>query len=340
MSDNRFNIVRTDAEIECPVLDKALRDMGAELVLIPDSTSEETFVTAMADADLLLMCYRPITAEVLQAAPRLRGIVKYGVGIDAIDLACARKLGIPVANIPDYANETVAEGAFCLLLALAKKLVALDRVMQRDAWAWPQPQWMGLDIAGKTLGLVGYGQIGQRMARMASGFRVRVIAYDPAIDASSMQAAGVERYADLPPLLAEADFVSLHCVLTPETRHLIGASELIRMKSTALLVNSSRGALVDELALVEALKQQQIAGAALDVFSQEPLDQLEHPLRDLYTMDNVILSPHMTFYTREAMDRLEADTLARCKELMNGQSVLVKSKDPRLQLQTRGVRFE
>jgi D-3-phosphoglycerate dehydrogenase len=145
--------------------------------------------------------------------------------------------------------------------------------------------------------------------------------------------------ADLRGMLAESDFVSIHCVLNAETRHLIGEPELRAMKPTAFLVNVSRGAIVDESALLMALTEKRIAGAALDVYSQEPLSRQGHPLSALYEMDNVILSPHLTFYTQEAMARLEADTLERCREVLDGRPVTVRSHDPRLRAQTRGVRF-
>jgi D-3-phosphoglycerate dehydrogenase len=140
-------------------------------------------------------------------------------------------------------------------------------------------------------------------------------------------------------MLKQCDFVSVHCVLNDSTHHLIGADELACMKSTAILVNVSRGAIVDEMALVQALKNRSIAGAALDVYSQEPLNQTDHPMRTLFGMDNVILSPHLTFYTKEAMKRLEDETFARCMEVLDGHSVTIKSKDPRLTAQESGVVF-
>ena len=173
-------IVRTNSELECPLIDAELRKSGAELVLLPDGVAETELAHQVSDADLVLMCYTPITSAVIAAASRLKGIVKYGVGIDAIDIAAARERRIPVVNIPEYAEETVAEGAFCLMLALAKKLVTLDRAMQGAGWLWPKSPWLGLDMAEKTVGLVGVGRIGRSMARMAgAGFRARVVGYDP-----------------------------------------------------------------------------------------------------------------------------------------------------------------
>lgn len=328
-----MKIVRCDRELELPLVDTTLRSWGHDLLLLPDGVSEEELCSALSDCDLLLMCYTPITATAIAAAPHLKGIVKYGVGIDAIDIPAAHARGIAVVNIPAYAEETVAEGAFAMLIALAKRLPALRQAMGRDGWAWPTREWLASDIAGKTVGLVGCGRIGASMARMAgAGFRARVVGYDPGKSAEEMRAIGIEKHEDLHAMLAECDFVSLHVALSEATRHLIGAAELAAMKPTAYLINSARGALVDELALLEALKKGRLAGAGLDVFSQEPLNRHDHPLRDLYGMENVILSPHLTFYTTEAMERLEMETLERCEEIIDGQPVTILSKDPRLQL--------
>lgn len=333
-------IVRTDAELECPIIDSELREAGHDLVLLPDGVSEDDLIRAVGHADLLLMCYTPVTARVIEAAGRLKAIVKYGVGIDAIDIAAASTHGVPVVNIPEYAEQTVAEGAFALMIALAKKLIPLDRAMHEAGWVWPSAPWRASDIAGKTVGLVGCGRIGRSMARMAgAGFGARVIGYDPYAGDDAMKAAGIEPVAGLGELMARSDFVTVHCVLNDQTRHLVGRAEIAAMKPTAFLVNVSRGALVDEPALLEALKAGRIAGAGLDVFSREPLSLQGHPLSELFGMDNVILSPHLTFFTNEAMERLERETLERCFEALEGRPVLVKSHDPRLRAQTRGVRF-
>ncbi|MGB3315333.1 MAG: C-terminal binding protein [Albidovulum sp.] len=334
-----MKIVRTDSELETPLLDTELVKRG-DLVLLPDGVTEDRLAAELADADLLLMCYTPVTEQVIASATRLKGIVKYGVGIDAIDIPAAIRRGIPVVNIPEYAEETVAEGAFTLMIALAKKLVPLDREMQAKGWAWPTARWMGGDIAGKTVGIVGLGKIGRSFARMAGqGFRARVISYTPGMSTDDMAAFGVEKVDDLHEMLAQSDFVSLHCTLNATTRHIIGASELAAMKSTAFLINSSRGALVDEAALVAALTGGQIAGAGLDVFSAEPLSLSGHPMSPLFTLPNVLMLPHLTFYTAEAMERLDREVLDRCDEVLSGRPVLVKSHDPRLRAQPKGVRF-
>ncbi|MGB3540809.1 MAG: NAD(P)-dependent oxidoreductase [Mesorhizobium sp.] len=332
--------IRTDRELECPGIDAALQARGVELVTLPDGIAEADLMREVADADLLLMCYTQITARVIEAAPKLKGIVKYGVGVDAIDIPAATRRGIPVVNVPEYAEETVAEGAFALMIALAKRLPAIGGAVQRDGWVWPEQRWLGRDISGATVGLVGCGKIGRSMARMAGqGFRARVLAYDPNADRAELATLGIEKVDDLKMMLSACDFVSVHCVLNDRTRGLIGRAELACLKPDAILVNVSRGALIDEAALVEAVVAGQLGGVGLDVYSQEPLATSGHPMSPLFGRDDVILFPHLTFFTVEAMRRLEDDTLARCFEILDGRPVTVRSRDPRLRAQTAGVAF-
>lgn len=334
-----MKIVRTDAELELPRVDARLREAGATLVVLPDSVTEQALAAETRDADLLLMCYTPVTARVIESATRLRGIVKYGVGIDAIDIDAARRRGIPVVNVPDYAEETVAEGAVALLLALARKMKPLQREIDASGWAWPTATWLGHDLAGRTAGLVGVGRIGRNVAKiLGAGFRMRVLGFDPGLSHEELRQAGVEPCDDLCAMLGQSDVVSLHAVLTPATRGLIGAREIACMRPDAVLVNVSRGELVDEAALLAALRERRLAGAALDAYGEEPLSRSGHLLSPLYAMENVILWPHLTFYTAEAMSRLEDETLERCFEAIEGRPVLVKSRDPRLRAQ-RGVRY-
>jgi D-3-phosphoglycerate dehydrogenase len=334
-----FKVVRTDRELEMTRTDATLRAWGATLVVLPDGTPEDVLAREVADADLLLMCYARITRRVIEGATRLKAIVKYGVGIDAIDLDAARAHGIPVVNVPAYAEETVAEGAFMLLLALAKRVKPLQRTMERDGWAWPEPRWLAHDLAGRTLGIVGMGRIGRSMARMALAFRMTVLAVNPGLAQADMP-EGVALCASLDEMLPRCDAVSIHSTLNPSTRGLLGAPQFARMKRGAWLVNVSRGEICDEPALLEALRSGQLGGAALDVYGQEPLALQGHPLSALFGMDNVILWPHLTFYTHEAMQRLEDDTLARCDEALRGGPVVVRSHDPRLRAQSQGVRFD
>jgi D-3-phosphoglycerate dehydrogenase len=333
-------VVRTDAELELPRVDRRLRGTGASLVLLSATATDDRLAFELRDADLLLMCYARIPASAIADASRLKGIVKYGVGIDAIDIDAAKRRRIPVVNIPEYAEETVAEGAVALMLALARKFKPLQREMETRGWAWPTSRWLASDLAGKTLGLVGVGRIGANVARMTGhGFRMKVLGFDPYVDRRQMNHLGVDKRDDLHAMLAQCDIVSVHAVLSPETRHLLGERELAAMKPSAFLVNVSRGAIVDEAALLRALQGKRIAGAALDVYSDEPLAVSGHPLSPLYAMDNVLVWPHLTFYTSEAMRRLEDETLERCFEILEGRPVLVKSHDSRLRSQRAGVRF-
>ena len=335
-----MKVVRTDAELEVPRVDRRLRERGATLVLLPETVTEDRLASELGDADLLLMCYTPVPARVIAGAARLKGIVKYGVGIDAIDIEAAKRRRIPVVNVPEYAEETVAEGAVALMLALARKFKPLQHEMTTQGWAWPTERWLATDLAGKTLGLIGAGRIGATVARMAGqGFRMKVLGFDPHVAAEAMAQAGIEKCDDLRDMLARCDVASVHAVLSAETRHLVGERELACMKRSAVLVNVSRGAIVDETALLRALEAGRIAGAALDVYGDEPLARSGHPLSPLYAMDNVILWPHLTFYTAEAMQRLEDETLERCFEILDGRPVLIKSRDPRLRSQSAGVRF-
>lgn len=333
-------VIRTDSELACPMLDAALPELVDNYQLLAGGVDQQQLLDTAIDADLILMCYTPIQRPLIESASKLKGIIKYGVGIDAIDIEAAIEHRVPVCNVPAYAEQTVAEGAFTLLLALAKKLIPVDREMHRNGWLWPQPAWLANDIAGATIGLIGFGRIGRCMANMAgNGFGAKVIAYDPAVSRASMAAAGATKIDQLTHLLTQSDYLSLHCVLNKETYHLLGPAEFDSIKPGACLINVSRGDLIDERALLKALDNGTLAAAALDVFSREPLQLNGHPLSALYRQANVILSPHLTFYTHQAMQRLETETLQRCREVFDHQPLTVKSTDPRLLKQSVGVQF-
>jgi D-3-phosphoglycerate dehydrogenase len=306
-------ILRTDAELF--IIEQYMAELGAVAeVVTAESDTADVLACAAVDADVILTCYAEIPARVIEAAPGLKGIVKYGVGVNNIDVEAATRAGVAVVNCPDYGSETVADHAFALLIGLARRLTAIDRLMREKAWVWPRPEFLGVDLTGKTLGLIGLGRIGRAMARRGAGFGMEIIACDPYVDAGTMHGLGVEPTA-LDALLARADFVSIHCVLTPETRGLLGAGELMRMKESAFLIDVSRGAIVDEAALVAALQGERIAGAGFDVFPDEPLK----PGHPLLHMDTVILTPHLAWYTREAFERVERQTLDSILDVLAGR---------------------
>jgi len=305
-------LLRTDAELEMggSVIHKL--EALCRIKTAP-SDAEEVLIQEAADAELIYTCYAPISAAVIAAAPHLRGIVKYGVGVDSIDLKAAAGRGIPVVHAPDYGTETVADQAFALLISVARKIPRVDRDFKAAGWLWPEKKYQGVDLAGKTIGIVGFGRIGRAMARRASGFGMRRLIHDPYVlpvdHAESLEFVSFDR------LIEQSDFLSLHCVLTDETRGMLGPRALQKMKPTAIVVNVSRGPLIDEQALVEALAQGEIAGAGLDVFTTEPLAD-GHPL---LAMEQVVLSPHFAFYSREAYERLEQDCLKKIRALVAGE---------------------
>jgi glyoxylate reductase len=253
---------------------------------------------AVADADgLLSLLTDRVGAAVLDAAPRLRAIANMAVGTDNIDVAAAAARGIPVGNTPDVLTDATADLAFALLLALARRIVPGAAAVRAGEWrTWEPARNLGADLAGATLGIVGWGRIGRAVARRAEGFGMKVI--------HSSRSSGVA----LEEVLEASDFVSLHVPLTDETRHLIDAGALALMRPTALLVNTARGGVVDQDALREALHAGTIAGAALDVTDPEPLPP-DHPLLDA---PNLLVVPHVgsaTVHTRAKMAAMAVDNL-------------------------------
>jgi D-3-phosphoglycerate dehydrogenase / 2-oxoglutarate reductase len=247
----------------------------------------------------------PLDREHLERLDACRAIVRYGVGLDNVDVDAAQELGIAVGNVPEYGHEEISNHAIALLLALSRKLFAFDAAVRRGGAAIPAPQSVAR-LSQRTLGLVGYGRIGRRVAEKARAFGLTVLAYDPY---ASVAHDGVELVA-LDELLERAGILSLHVPLTPETRHMIGARELALMAPGSLVINIGRGGLVDEDALVDALRGGHIAGAALDVTEIEPLP-LDSPLLDA---PNVILTPHVAWVSDVALEdlkRLTAETALR-----------------------------
>lgn len=262
----------------------------------------EAFEQLLNGCDAVLAAVEPYTARLLAApaAANLKIISRWGVGYDSVDLAAATRAGIVVTNTPRLLDEAVADYTFALLLALARRIPEGQQTVVAGRWT----QSWGTDVAGKTLGLVGCGRIGQAVARRAKGFNLRLLAHDP-ISAASGGDPDIQ-FVSLERLLAEADFVSLHAALSPESRGLIGEAHLRRMKPTALFINAARGPLVDEAALARALREGWIAGAALDVFCTEPLPP-EHPLRGA---PNLLLTPHQASFARDTGARV-SETAAR-----------------------------
>jgi len=270
-----------------------LKAHGCELKLIPQGKklSETELLECASESDAMIVAVEQITDRVIQAATNLKVIAKHGAGVDNIDMAAATGKGIVVTSAPGANSDAVADLTIGLFLALARQIPFADSSVKAGEW----PRLIGTQFNKKTLGIIGVGQIGKRVARRAMGFDMEVLVYDVVEDREFAEKTGA-KYLPLDEVLAKSDFISLHVPLTESTRHLIGARELGLMKQSAFLVNVARGGVVDEEALLEALNQKQIGGAAADVFSQEP--PKGNPLLEI---KNLIATPHMGMYTHEAL---------------------------------------
>jgi glyoxylate reductase len=273
----------------------------------------EQLAAACEQVEGLLVAGARVTEEVLKHAPRLRAISNAAVGYDNIDLAGCNARRIPVTNTAGVLEETTADLAFALLLSTARRVVEGDRYVREGRWhEWQWGLLHGADVHGKTLGIYGFGKIGQAMARRGRGFAMRILYYQRHRAPEAVESEIGARYVDRETLLRESDFLSLHVPLSAETQHAIGASELALMKPTAFLINTARGKVVDEVALVDALAHGGLAGAGLDVFEREP-----HLHPGLAGLSNVVLAPHVgssTAETRFRMARLAAENLAALLE--------------------------
>jgi len=315
---------------------KILRGAGCELVIPPQFGPHpaDRLLPLLEGNDAVLASMDKFTPEVLdsKAAGQLKIISRWGVGYDAIDIPSATRNGIVVAYTPGLLNETVADFAFALLLALARRVHIGHLTMSQGQW---QAVW-GNDVFGKTLGIIGCGRIGQAVARRAAGFNMRLLGYDVA-PAPEAEKLGIQ-FVGLEQLLEQSDFVSLHAALTPQNRGLIGEAQLRLMKPTAYLINTARGALVDEAALVGALQEKRIGGAALDAFVIEPLPS-EHPLRKA---PNLLLTPHFASFARETGERVSLTAAQAIVDLLSGRQpqFMVNPevcKAPQLRGKLRGI---
>lgn len=258
----------------------------------------------LADCQGLIVGVDPVSADVLDAAPQLRAVAKYGVGLDNIDLEACAARGIAVSRTLGAPTQAVADYALALMLAVARKVTLIDRRCRQRDWS----KITSIDLYGKTLGIIGLGAIGKAVARRAQGFSMKVLAHDIYWDEAYAAENGIQR-ADIDQICAEADIISLHTLLDDSTRHCINAARLASMKPTAILINTARGELVDNAALLETLRQGRIYGAGLDVFEQEP------PTDEAwYGLDNLVMGSHCSSSTRgstETMGHMAVDNLLR-----------------------------
>ncbi len=274
-------------EIERQVIEGA----GGKL-LVQRAENEDERIGLLRDAQAVLVGGAQINRRVIESLPNLELIIRYGVGLDTLDIPAATEHGIVVAHYPDFCQPEVANHALMLLLAVARKVVLHDRSIRSGAYRGT-PLGPSAALHGETMGIVALGNIGRHFAARAQAIGMRVIAYDPYVDEQVFRDHGVERAETLDALLDHADHVSIHAPLTGETRHMFSREQFARMKPTSILINTARGPIVDQEALIEALRGGQIAGAGLDVFEVEPLSGGS----PLVEFDNVVLTPHSAFYS-------------------------------------------
>ena len=299
-----------DLEIEKQILG----EIGAELVVAPDG-QEETLSRLARGCAGIMTCWAKTTRRVIEAAfPELKVIARYGIGLDNIDVAFATHSRIPVVNVPTYCVVDVAEHTLGCILALSRKIPFFDRRIRAGSWSIQEALPLRR-LIGKRLGLIGLGNIGKEVARRALAFDLEVCAHTPRLTPQRAQEAGAKAVS-LEELLSTADFVSLHLPLRPETEGLISAARLKQMKPTAFLINTSRGRLIDEEALHQALTTGVIAGAALDVRVQEP-----PPAGDRFLqLPNILHTPHASFYSRESIEELQHQTAWEVRRVLSGES--------------------
>jgi phosphoglycerate dehydrogenase-like enzyme len=317
----------------------ALSENGVQLRFSPTAgpLPEDLLITELQGCDAVIASMDPFNDRTLSACPQLKLVARCGVGIDAIDLGAATRHGVLVTNTPGAMNEAVADYTFGLILAVARRLPESDALMRSGGWG----EFRGAAVHGKTLGLIGFGMIGEAVARRSIGFDMPLLIHDPwkADEAAARWPSA--RFVDLDTLLAESDFVSLHAPNTPETRGMVNDAVFARMKPSAYFINTARGALVEDAALLRALENRTIAGAAVDVYSQEPLPA-DHPLRHA---PNCVLTPHNAFNTVESAERMNslcAESVLMCMQHRVPPFVcnpeVLESSSLRLRLQTEPLR--
>lgn len=304
-------------------------------VVVTEDEKEATVLGVIKGATVLMMMYAKVTRRVIEAGqPTLKAIVKMGTGIDSIDIDAAREYGVRVINCPDYAQKAVAEGAFLLLINCMKKFGLIHRFVHDQGWMGPSEENKGWNLENKLVGMVGLGHINSQLTRMCQGFGMKIQAYSPHVSDSMMAMKNVTKVEKLDKLMASSDVVAVCVPLKPETTGLISEDQLRLMKPGAFIINVSRGAVVDELALLKVLKEGGIAGCGLDVFSEEPLRKKGHPLSELLMMDNVVITPHLAAWTHETWERLQQEVFRHVMDVLEGRDSIIHSSDPRLQNQS------
>ncbi len=294
-------------EIEQDILNNKA---GSELVIL-DCKTEQDVINQCQDAEVILNQYAPITGHVLASLPKLKAVIRYGVGYNNVDIKAAEKLRIIVCNVPDYGTSEVADHSLTLMLSLSRKIVLLNHAMKKGNWSYiaAMPIYR---LQEQTVGIVGLGRIGLSLAAKCHGVGFHIIGYDPYRQQDSLPE--YVRWVGFDELISTADIISLNAPFTQNTEYLIGEKELAAMKPNSILVNTARGGMIDEPALYRALVDKKIGGAALDVFKKEPAD----PGNPLLALDNLICTPHMAWYSEQAQSDLKRKAAQEALNIANG----------------------
>jgi len=309
MSSGKFKVVITDSYHSKLGADQAeFEGLDVNLV-VEECKNEDEVIAACKDADALMVQHAKISRKVIQRLEKCRIVARYGVGFDNVDLEAATEHGIMVANVPDYCIDEVSSHAIALLMACARKTVLVNNSVKAGVWTYAvaEPVYR---LTGQTLGIVGLGRIGSAAAKKGLGLGFKVQAYDPYVSETDLDVS----FVDFDTLLKTSDFVSIHTPLTDETRHMFGESEFKKMKKSAFLINTARGPVVDEVALYEALKNGEIAGAGLDVTEKEPPDQ-DNPILKL---DNLVITAHTAWYSDDSRMQLQRETTRAVAAVLRG----------------------
>jgi len=310
-------VIQGRAERDYADCQAAVSHVPARMTALSFIDKEDEVIGRARDADALVVSSTHVTRGVMGALEGLKVVVRTGVGYDVIDVPAATDLGVIVVNVPDIWVREVANHALALLLAWNRKIITLDRNVHAGSWGGGVPgAWTG-SLHGETVGIVGLGNIGSAFAKRVAAFETTVIAHDPYVDDARFKALGVERVS-LETLAARSDYVSVHTLLNAETRHLIGEAFFRRMKPTAVVINTSRGPVVDEQALAQALAEKRLAGAALDVWEREPV-AADNPL---LRMDNVIATPHAAYFSSPAVAQVPRRCGEEVARVLTGQRPL------------------
>ena len=311
-TNSRFSVVITGPPIANEAMELLRKTCGVENTEPYMSPSELAAKLRHNETDGLLVRMGKITEEVIKASVHLKVIAKHGTGVDNIDVEAATELKIPVLVTPFANYESVAEHVLGLMLALAKDIPRLDARVREGHW--DKPRYRGTELQGKTLGLIGFGRIGRRVRELVAPFHIRVLVYDPLLQPEHFPSE-VTRVEELDELLKRADIVSLHCPLTDQTRHLVGEDEFKTMKETAWLINTARGEIVDEEALIRALGKGEIAAAGIDTFSVEPPGDIEA----LSNAGKTVLTPHIAGITEASFERMGIEAARNILSVLEGK---------------------